>query len=110
MNGEKKVVNSKGLEISGVKSGTYTISVTPIGKEGNLKDIRGETKSISQEVKLPEEEVDEPDEPEIPDDPDEGDSDNNQQEDEDKNPSDDEEVNNEPDDNEEQDDTDPDNS
>lgn len=48
--GQKQVVESNGIEISGVTPGEYTITVTPIGKRGANQGVRGEPRSINQSV------------------------------------------------------------
>src|SRR5699024_6264529 len=60
VNGEKKTVDSNGIEISGIASGeTYTITVTPIGKNGVNKGVRGESSSTKEEIPAREDEENE---------------------------------------------------
>ena len=59
VNGQKQTVSSNGIEISGVKPDTtYTITVTPIGKEGANEGIRAEPRNTSVQTPPQEEEED----------------------------------------------------
>ena len=61
VNGKKQTVQSNGIEISGPTPGqTYTITVTPIGRNGANNGVRGESRSTTQEIPQ-EEQVDESD-------------------------------------------------
>lgn len=48
--GQTQVVESNGIEISGVGPGEYTITVTPIGQNGANQDVRGEPRTVNQSV------------------------------------------------------------
>ncbi|MBU8567853.1 PBP1A family penicillin-binding protein [Virgibacillus pantothenticus] len=59
VNGQSQTVESNGLEVSGAKPGeTYTISVTPIGKEGENEGVRGPAQQTS--VTVPAEQTEPP--------------------------------------------------
>lgn len=59
VNGQTQTVNSAGLEISGVQTGSYTITVTPIGTSGSLDGVRGDSRSVTQDVNITEEKPEE---------------------------------------------------
>ncbi|MGM8365374.1 PBP1A family penicillin-binding protein [Virgibacillus sp. W0181] len=50
VNGKKQTVQSKGIEISGASPGSMTITVVPIGSNGANNGVKGEARSIKQEV------------------------------------------------------------
>lgn len=51
VNGQVQTVESNGIEVSGVSPGkTYSIKVTPIGKEGANSGMKGETQSTEVSV------------------------------------------------------------
>ncbi|MYL42007.1 PBP1A family penicillin-binding protein [Virgibacillus salexigens] len=55
VNGQTQTVDSNGLEISGATPGqSYTITVTPVGKNGNNDGVRGQSQNTS--VTVPNEE------------------------------------------------------
>ncbi|AXI09324.1 penicillin-binding protein [Oceanobacillus zhaokaii] len=61
VNGQVQTVDSKGIEISGGSPGqNYTITVTPIGKNGANEGIRGVTESTSLTIPNTEEDNTEP--------------------------------------------------
>src|SRR5690625_7641725 len=60
VNGQKQTVQSNGIEITNISAGqTYTITVTPVGKNGSTENVRGESRSITETI--PAEEIPEPD-------------------------------------------------
>lgn len=79
VNGQTQTVDSNGIEISGAEPGTsYTITVTPIGDNGNNGEARSTTVEVPQEDNEEEPDEDEPDENEP--DEDENEEDENEEE------------------------------
>lgn len=48
--GQTQIVESHGIEITGIAPGDYTITVTPIGKQGAHAGVRGEPRRINVTV------------------------------------------------------------
>ncbi|MUK87297.1 PBP1A family penicillin-binding protein [Ornithinibacillus sp. L9] len=63
-NNQTQTVERNGIEISGVQAGTtYTITITPIGKNGANENVPGESRRVTVEVPAagaPDDEEDEP--------------------------------------------------
>lgn len=61
VNGQVQTVESNGIEVSGISPGkTYSITVTPIGKEGSNSGVKGDTQSTEVSVPKGKEEDAEP--------------------------------------------------